>query len=113
MRLPGLCDARRFPRQDFETDLLSALQRSAPVSFARRSSNVIRLLALPAKALGSINFRGELFSATLTFVAGAAVRLVSSLILTRLLYPEAYGIIAVLGSVLFIIELKTSPVGDL
>lgn len=66
---------------------------------------MIRLIALSAKALGSMNFRGELFSATLTFVAGAAVRLVSSLILTRLLYPEAYGIIAVLGSVLFIIEM--------
>lgn len=52
-----------------------------------------------------MNIRGELFSATLTFVAGACVRLASSLVLTRLLYPEAYGIIAVLASVLFVIEM--------
>lgn len=71
----------------------------------RLANEVANLRGLPAKAFRGINVRGELFSATMTFVVGAVVRLLSSLILTRLLYPEAYGIIAVLGAVLFVIEM--------
>ncbi len=84
---------------------LALQQRGARVLRALCASGVSLLWTLPARVFGGINLSGELFSATLTFFLGSAVRLVSSLILTRLLYPEAYGIIAVLGSVLFIIEM--------
>lgn len=54
---------------------------------------------------GSINIHGELFGTALTFLAGAVLRLGSSLVLTRWLYPEAYGIVAILASVLFVLEM--------
>lgn len=50
-----------------------------------------------------INFRGDLFATTLTFGLQAAIRLVSSLVLTRVLLPEAYGTITILLSVLYVI----------
>ena len=50
-----------------------------------------------------INFRGDLFATTFTFGLQAVIRLVSSLILTRVLLPEAYGTITILVSVLFVI----------
>jgi lipopolysaccharide exporter len=50
-----------------------------------------------------INFRGDLFATTFTFGLQAVIRLVSSLILTRVLLPEAYGIITILGSILYVI----------
>jgi lipopolysaccharide exporter len=50
-----------------------------------------------------INFRGDLFAATFTFGLQGVIRLVSSLILTRVLLPEAYGIITILASVLYVI----------
>jgi lipopolysaccharide exporter len=50
-----------------------------------------------------INFRGDLFATTFTFVLQALVRLLSSLILTRVLLPEAYGIITILASILYVI----------
>jgi O-antigen/teichoic acid export membrane protein len=50
-----------------------------------------------------INFRGDLFATTFTFAMQALIRLVSSLILTRILVPEAYGTIAILVSVLYVI----------
>ena len=59
-----------------------------------------------------INLKGELFSSTFTFGLTAAIRLVSSLILTRLLNPEAYGIFGILLSFLFMIELM-SDVGTI
>jgi lipopolysaccharide exporter len=52
-----------------------------------------------------VNLRGELFSSTFTFGLSAIVKLASSLVMTRLLNPEAYGIFAVLFSILFMIEL--------
>jgi O-antigen/teichoic acid export membrane protein len=52
-----------------------------------------------------VNLKGELFSSTFTFGLTAAIRLGSSLILTRLLAPEAYGIFGILLSFLFMIEL--------
>jgi lipopolysaccharide exporter len=50
-----------------------------------------------------INFRGDLFATTFAFGLQAVIRLVSSLILTRVLLPEAYGIITILGSILYVI----------
>ena len=51
------------------------------------------------------NIRGDLFATGICFAGQAAIRLLSSLILTRLLVPEAYGIITVLLSVLAVLEL--------
>ncbi len=57
------------------------------------------------------NLKGELFSSTFTFGVTALIRLVSSLILTRLLNPEAYGVFTILLSFLFMVELM-SDVGS-
>jgi lipopolysaccharide exporter len=58
-----------------------------------------------------INFKGELFASTFTYGASALFRLGSSLVLTRLLTPAAYGIFGILLSLLFIVEL-VSDVGS-
>lgn len=50
-----------------------------------------------------INLKGDLFATTLSFAAQVVIRLLSSLVLTRVLLPEAYGIITVLVSVLYVI----------
>ncbi len=50
-----------------------------------------------------INFRGDLFATTFTFGLQALIRLLSSLILTRVLLPEAYGTITIVVSILFVI----------
>ncbi len=50
-----------------------------------------------------INIRGDLFATTFTFGLQALIRLLSSLVLTRVLLPEAYGIITILFSVLYVI----------
>ena len=50
-----------------------------------------------------VNLRGDLFATAFTFVFSAFLRLASSLVLTRVLLPEAYGIITILVSVLFVI----------
>lgn len=52
-----------------------------------------------------INFRGELFSATATFGAMLVLRLGSSIVMSRLLYPEAYGLLAILMSIAFALEM--------
>lgn len=52
-----------------------------------------------------INLKGELFSSTMTYGLSAVIKLGSSLILTRLLNPEAYGVIGILFSVAFMLEL--------
>ena len=59
-----------------------------------------------------LNFKGDLFAATVSLAGAALVKLVSSLILTRLLYPEAYGIITAVASVATIVEL-VSDIGVL
>lgn len=64
------------------------------VTWARLIAPVLRL-----------DFRGETFSTSFCFVASAVIKLCSSVILTRLLYPEAYGIVAMLSSVVFIMEM--------
>jgi O-antigen/teichoic acid export membrane protein len=53
----------------------------------------------------SIDLKGELFSSTFTFGITAVIRLGSSLILTRILSPESYGMFGILFSFLFMIEL--------
>ena len=58
-----------------------------------------------------VNVKGELFSSTFTYGVTALIRLTSSLILTRLLSPEAYGTFGILLSITFIIELL-SDVGS-
>lgn len=50
-----------------------------------------------------VNVRGDLFATTLTFAMQAVIRLGSSLVLTRVLLPEAYGTIAVLISIIYVI----------
>jgi lipopolysaccharide exporter len=50
-----------------------------------------------------INLRGDLFATTFSFGAQTLIRLGSSLILTRVLRPEAYGIMTIVMSVVFIV----------
>jgi lipopolysaccharide exporter len=50
-----------------------------------------------------VNLRGDLFATTFAFAAQAVIRLVSSLVLTRVLLPEAYGTITILTSILYVI----------
>jgi lipopolysaccharide exporter len=59
-----------------------------------------------------LNFRAELFASTFSYGATAVIRFGSSLILTRLLSPDAYGIFGILLSFLFMIEMM-SDVGTL
>jgi lipopolysaccharide exporter len=54
-----------------------------------------------------VNLKGELFSSTFTFGVSAVIKLGSSLVLTRLLSPEAYGIFGILLSFLFMIEMMS------
>jgi O-antigen/teichoic acid export membrane protein len=53
----------------------------------------------------AINLRGDLFATAFTFGAEAAIKLGSSLILTRILNPEAYGVIAILMSIVTVVEM--------
>jgi O-antigen/teichoic acid export membrane protein len=66
---------------------------------------------LPNYLKPRINLKSELFASTFTYSASAVFRLASSLVLTRLLTPEAYGIFGILYSFLFIVEL-VSDVGS-
>jgi lipopolysaccharide exporter len=52
-----------------------------------------------------INLKGDLFATTFCFAAIAVIRLGSSLTLTRILRPEAYGIITIITSIAFVVEL--------
>lgn len=52
-----------------------------------------------------INPKGDLFAATVSMAGAAVIKLASSLILTRLLYPEAYGIVTAVASITTIVEL--------
>lgn len=52
-----------------------------------------------------INFKGDLFAAGFSFGAQAVIKLCSSMILTRILRPEAYGLITVILSIAFVVEL--------
>ena len=52
-----------------------------------------------------INLKGDLFATVFCFGAQAVLKLGSSLILTRILNPEAYGVIAIVLSIAFVLEL--------
>jgi O-antigen/teichoic acid export membrane protein len=52
-----------------------------------------------------VNLRGDLFATAASFALQAVIRLGSSMILTRFLNPEAYGIITIILSIAFVIEL--------
>ena len=54
-----------------------------------------------------MNFRSELFASTFSYGLTAIIRLGSSLILTRLLSPETYGVFGILMSFLFMVELMS------
>lgn len=56
-------------------------------------------------SLFKINLKGDLFATGFTFGAQMLIRLGSSLVLTRILAPEAYGIITILLSATYIIEM--------
>jgi lipopolysaccharide exporter len=62
--------------------------------------------------VGDINVKGDLFASAICFFAVGLIKLTSSVILTRLLYPEAYGVVAILGTVLFTVEML-SDIGTL
>ena len=64
-----------------------------------------------APLLRALNPKGELFASTFTFGLTAVIKLCSSLVLTRMLSPETYGIFAILLSFLFMVELM-SDVGS-
>jgi lipopolysaccharide exporter len=57
------------------------------------------------RALGFFNPRGDLFATAISFAAQGAIKLGSSILLTRILYPEAYGVATVLLSIAFVVEL--------
>ena len=63
-----------------------------------------KILRSPFRPL-KFSFRSDLFSSTFTYGSLAFVRLGSSLILTRLLTPTAYGLFAILLSFAFTIEM--------
>ena len=50
-----------------------------------------------------INVKGDLFATAFTFGLQALIRLVSSLVLTRVLVPEDYGTISILLSILYVV----------
>jgi lipopolysaccharide exporter len=52
-----------------------------------------------------VNLKGDLFATASSFTAQAVLKLCASLILTRILRPEAYGIVTILTSVLFAVEM--------
>lgn len=52
-----------------------------------------------------VNLKGDLFATASSFTAQAVLKLCASLILTRILRPEAYGIVTILTSVLFTVEM--------
>ena len=59
-----------------------------------------------------LNFRSELFASTFSYGFTAVIKLGSSLVLTRLLSPDAYGVFGILLSLLFMIEMM-SDVGTI
>lgn len=50
---------------------------------------------------------GELFYVTASFGLIAVIRLISTVVLTRILYPEAYGLVAIIGSIVFAVEMMS------
>ena len=56
-----------------------------------------------------VNLKGDLFATTFCFATQAVIRLGASLVLTRILQPEAYGVITVILSIAAVIEM----IGDI
>ncbi len=56
-------------------------------------------------AVNLIHFKSDLFAAAFCFLALTIIKLGSSLILTRILSPDAYGIITILMSIVFVVEM--------
>jgi lipopolysaccharide exporter len=52
-----------------------------------------------------VNIRGDLFATASSFGLQTVIRLGSSLILTRILLPEAYGVITIMLSIAFVLEM--------
>ena len=52
-----------------------------------------------------LNFRGDLFATAASYTAQTVIKLGSSLILTRVLKPETYGIVTIVSSLGFVIAL--------
>ena len=52
-----------------------------------------------------INLKGELLASTLSYGVTSSIKLLSSLVLTRLLDPQAYGVMGILFSVAFVLEM--------
>lgn len=73
-----------------------------PFHFGRRDNRQLRILK-------SVNLKGDLFATGVTFGAQGIIKISSSLVLTRILRPEAYGVVTVIMSILFVIEM----IGDL
>jgi lipopolysaccharide exporter len=56
-------------------------------------------------ALRSINFKGDLFATGFSFGGLLLIKLISSIILTRILRPEAYGVITIITSISFVVAM--------
>jgi lipopolysaccharide exporter len=54
-------------------------------------------------SLKLINIKGDLFAAGFTFGGQLLIKLCSSVILTRILRPEAYGVITIITSIAFVV----------
>ena len=52
-----------------------------------------------------INLKGDLFATAVSFGGLSLIKLASSVILTRILYPEAYGIVTMVSSIAFMMEM--------
>lgn len=51
--------------------------------------------------------RGELFTATYSFAAIGLIKFGSSVITTRILYPEAYGIVSMIAAIAFVLDMMS------
>ena len=52
-----------------------------------------------------VNVHGDLFATTACFAAQALIKFGSSLILTRILSPEAYGLVSMVNAIAFVVEM--------
>lgn len=52
-----------------------------------------------------VNLKGDLFATTFSFGAQAVIKFASSMILTRILRPADYGVLTILMSILFVVEM--------
>ncbi len=54
---------------------------------------------------GMVNVRGDLFATAVSFAGLLVIKLLSTIVLTRLLYPEAYGIVTLVATIAFMVEM--------